>query len=96
MLKRLVAILSIPLVIAHVVILYLWISYWEVLVTRIGLIGWGGSIFLGIIIFVMYSKVKAIDKRSSVIRATVLASTLMSILLGLLSVLITLITSSMP
>lgn len=44
MLKKRLAIISLPLVIVHLIILYFWIGDWKKLVTEIGLINWIGSI----------------------------------------------------
>lgn len=54
--KKLLAIISVPLVIVHLIILYFWIVDWKKLATEIGLISWIGSIILGIIVYFAYRK----------------------------------------
>ena len=89
-------ILSIPLILVQLLILYFWIFDWEKLVTQIGLITWVISIVLGIFIYFIYLKLSLKDKKSIVNKRIVLCSTLLTIVLAMGALLIEFFTSSMP
>ncbi|MFE4093893.1 hypothetical protein ACFX4K_19520 [Priestia sp. YIM B13484] len=89
-------ILSIPLILVQLLILYFWIFDWEKLVTQIGLITWIISIVLGIFIYFIYLKLSLKDKKSIVNKRIVLCSTLLTIVLAMGALLIEFVTSSMP
>ncbi|MGP7815649.1 hypothetical protein [Niallia sp. 01092] len=95
MLKNLFAIISIPLVIIHLFILYFWIFDWEKLVMKMGQISWIGSILLGIVFYLAYHYLFKTEKNMMVSRI-VFCSTLITIVLGVLALLIELATSLMP
>ena len=97
MVKRLLAIISIPLVVIHLLILYFWIFDWKKLVAEVGLISWIGSIIFGVIIYLLYRKLVITEKGIILIsKRIIFATTLMTILLGVLTLIIEFITSSMP
>lgn len=96
MLKNLLTIISVPLVIVHVIILYFWIGDWEKLVTEIGLISWIGSIVLGIVVYIAYRLSNHLEKRIIVTKRIVFCSTLMTLFLGIFAIMIEAITNSMP
>ncbi|MET3690396.1 phosphoglycerol transferase MdoB-like AlkP superfamily enzyme [Priestia megaterium] len=89
-------ILSIPLILVQLLILYFWIFDWEKLVTQVGLITWVISIVLGIFIYFIYLKLSLKDKKSIVNKRIVLCSTLLTIVLAMGALLIEFFTSSMP
>ncbi|MCJ7992504.1 hypothetical protein MUB15_31125 [Priestia sp. OVS21] len=89
-------ILSIPLILVQLLILYFWIFEWEKLVTQIGLITWIVSIILGIVVYFIYLKLSLKDKKSIVNKRIVLCSTLLTIVLAMGALLIEFVTSSMP
>ncbi|WP_394542788.1 hypothetical protein [Priestia aryabhattai] len=89
-------ILSIPLILVQLLILYFWIFDWEKLVTQIGLITWIVSIILGIVVYFIYLKLSLKDKKSIVNKRIVLCSTLLTIVLAMGALLIEFVTSSMP
>ena len=89
-------ILSIPLILVQLLILYFWIFDWEKLVTQIGLIIWIISIVLGIVIYFTYLKLSLKDKKSIVNKRIVLCTTLLTIVLAMGALLIEFVTSSMP
>ncbi|RHW39115.1 hypothetical protein D1B31_14260 [Neobacillus notoginsengisoli] len=96
MVIKLLALSSKPLVVVHLAILYFWIFDWEKLMTKVGLISWGGSILLGVIIYLLYRKLVITEKRIVVSKIIVLATTLMTVLLGVFTLIIEFITRSMP
>ena len=96
MVKKLLAITSIPLIVVHLFILYFWIFDWEKLVTEVGLISWIGSILLGVIIYLVYRKSVITEKGIIVSKRIVFATTSITILLGVFALIIEFITSSMP
>lgn len=96
MLKKLLAIISVPLVIVHLIILYFWMGDWGKLVTEIGLISWIGSIIVGIMVYFAYRKLNHSEDRFLVINRIVFSSTLMTIFLGVFAIIIEFITNSMP
>lgn len=96
MLKKLLLIISVPLVIVHLIILYFWIVDWEKLVTEIGLLSWVGSILLGIIVYFVYWKLNHLEKEVLVTKRIVFSSTLMTVFLSFVTILIEFVTSSMP
>ncbi|MEW4265200.1 hypothetical protein Q0N30_16035 [Priestia megaterium] len=89
-------ILSLPLILVQLLILYFWIFDWEKLVTQIGLITWIVSIVLGIVVYFIYLKLSLKDKKSIVNKRIVLCSTLLTIVLAMGALLIEFVTSSMP
>jgi len=95
-LRNTLKILSIPLILVQLLILYFWIFDWEKLVTQIGLITWVISIVLGIFIYFIYLKLSLKDKKSIVNKRIVLCSTLLTIVLAMGALLIEFFTSSMP
>lgn len=96
MFKNLLTFISVPLVIVHVIILYFWIGDWEKLVTEIGLISWIGSIVLGVVVYIAYRISNHSEKRIIVTKKIVFCSTLMTLFLGMFSIMIEAITNSMP
>ena len=94
--KRLLAITSIPLIAFHLVILYFWIVDWEKLVTAVGLSSWIGSILLGVVSYLGYRKLVITEKGILAIKRIVFATTVMTVLLGVLALIIEFTTSSMP
>lgn len=96
MLKKILATVSIPLVVVHLFILYYWISDWEKLITQIGLTFWIGSILLGVIIYLAYRKLNRTGKSILVFKKLVFGSTFLTIFLGVFALIIEFITSSMP
>ncbi|MEW4211653.1 hypothetical protein Q0O85_24235 [Priestia megaterium] len=94
--KNTLKILSIPLILVQLLILYFWIFDWEKLVTQIGLITWIVSIVLGIIIYFIHLKLSLKDKKSIVNKRIVLCSTILTIVLSMGALLIEFVTSSMP
>jgi hypothetical protein len=95
-LRNTLKILSIPLILVQLLILYFWIFDWEKLVTQVGLITWVISIVLGIFIYFIYLKLSLKDKKSIVNKRIVLCSTLLTIVLAMGALLIEFFTSSMP
>lgn len=89
-------ILSIPLILVQLLILYFWIFDWEKLVTQTGLITWIVSIASGIIIYFIYLKLASKDTKSIVNKRIVLCSTSLTIVLAIGALLIEFVTSSMP
>ena len=96
MLKNLLLIISIPLVIVHLLILYFWIVDWEKLVTEIGLLSWVGSILMGIFVYFVYWKINHSEKEFLVTKRIVFSSTLMTVFLSFVTILIEFATSLMP
>lgn len=96
MLKNLLLIISVPLVIVHLIILYFWIVDWEKLVTEIGLLSWVGSILLGIFVYFVYWKLNHSEKEFLVTKRIVFSSTLMTVFLSFVTILIEFATSLMP
>lgn len=96
MLKNLLLIISIPLVIVHLIILYFWIVDWEKLVTEIGLLSWVGSILMGIFVYFVYWKLNHSEKEFLVTKRIVFSSTLMTVFLSFVTILIEFATSLMP
>ena len=96
MLKKLLLIISVPLVIVHLIILYFWIVAWEKLITEIGLLSWIGSILLGIIVYFVYWKLNYLEKEVLVTKRIVFSSTLMTVFLSFVTILIEFATSLMP
>lgn len=96
MLKNLLLIISVPLVIVHLIILYFWIVDWEKLVTEIGLLSWVGSILLGTFVYFMYWKLNHSEKEFLVTKRIVFSSTLMTVFLSFVTILIEFATSLMP
>lgn len=96
MLRNTLKILSIPLILVQLLILYFWIFDWEKLVTQIGLITWIVSIVLGIVIYLLYLKLSLKDKSNIASKRVVLCSTLLTIALAMGALLIEFVTSSMP
>ena len=96
MLKKLLLIISVPLVIVHLIILYFWIVDWGKLVTEIGLLSWVGSILFGIIVYFVYWKLNHSEKEFLVTKRIVFSSTLMTVFLSFVTILIEFATSSMP
>ena len=88
--------LSIPLILVQLLILYLWIFDWKKLVTQIGLITWIVSIVLGVVIYFIYLKLALKDKKSIVSKRIVLCSTSLTIILAMGALLIEFVTRSMP
>jgi hypothetical protein len=95
-LRNILKILSIPLILIQLLILYFWIFDWEKLVTQIGLITWIVSIVFGVVIYFIYLKLALKDKKSIVSKRIVLCSTLLTIVLAMGALLIEFVTSSMP
>ena len=95
-LRNTLKIISIPLILVQLLILYFWIFDWEKLVTQIGLITWIVSIVLGIVIYLIYFKLSLKDKSSIANKRVVLCSTLLTIVLAMGALLIEFVTSSMP
>lgn len=96
MLKKLLAIISVPLVIVHLIILYLWIVDWEKLITEKAIISWISSILLGVLIYFSYRRLNRSEKGILVTSRIVFSSTAMTIFLGIIAIIIEIITSSMP
>ncbi|NER44430.1 hypothetical protein G3M54_31300 [Bacillus megaterium NBRC 15308 = ATCC 14581] len=96
MLRNTLKILSIPLILVQLLILYFWIFDWEKLVTQIGLITWIVSIVLGIVIYLLYLKLSLKDKSNIASKRDILCSTLLTIALAMGALLIEFVTSSMP
>lgn len=96
MLKNLLTIITVPLVMVHLIILYFWIGDWEKLVTEIGLISWIGSIVLGIVVYIGYRLSNHSEKRIIVTKRIVFCSTLITLFLGIFAIMIEAITNSMP
>lgn len=96
MLKNLLLIISVPLVIVHLIILYFWIVDWEKLVTEIGLLSWVGSILMGIFVYFVYWKLNHSEKEFLVTKRIVFSSTLMTVFLSFVTILIEFATSLMP
>ncbi|MCJ7988032.1 hypothetical protein [Priestia megaterium] len=94
--RNILKILSIPLILIQLLILYFWIFDWEKLVTQIGLITWIVSIVFGVVIYFIYLKLALKDKKSIVSKRIVLCSTLLTIVLAMGALLIEFVTSSMP
>lgn len=94
--KSFLTFISIILVAVHLVILYFWLFDWEKLVTEIGLISWIGSIFFGVIVYLVFRKKAIIERGLIVSKRLVLATTITTILLGVSAIIIEFITSSMP
>ncbi|MFT0604269.1 hypothetical protein ACMHYP_26025 [Bacillus cereus] len=94
--KRLLAIISVPLVVIHLIILYFWIFNYEKLETEIGLITWVGSILLGVLIYRSYRKLISTEKSIVLCKSIVFGTTLMTLLLGVFALIIVFTVSSMP
>lgn len=86
---------SIPLIIIHLVILYLWIINWQHLYTYVGLVSWTSSILGGLLLSLAFRKwIK--DRKRFIVQNILLVTTLMMIGLVVLSLIIESIVSSMP
>jgi len=96
MLRLILIIITIPLVVIHFAILYFWVFDWRKLVTQVGLISWIFSIILGILVYFAYRKFIGNQKFTFVNRKVLFSSTLMTIVLGVLTLVIEVITRSMP
>ncbi|WP_243292991.1 hypothetical protein [Bacillus sp. FJAT-47783] len=83
------------LVICHVFILYLWIIDWEKTITRYGIVIWISSTLLGLICYRFYQG-SSHKKNFLVAGRVLLVSSLTMIVLGAISLIIEVITSSMP
>lgn len=92
--ERILRIITIPLVVVHLLIAYFWIFDWEKLTTDVGLISWILSIILGVFVFILNRKSKTADQYLS--KKIVVATTFLTILLGVFALMIEFITSSMP
>ncbi|WP_028401297.1 hypothetical protein [Ectobacillus panaciterrae] len=82
------------LLITQLSILYFWIVDWQKVVTQTGLIIWGSSILVGILLYLIYRKSN--EKVLSINRKVVFVCTSATILLAVLSLLIEVTVSSMP
>ncbi|MFD0769487.1 hypothetical protein ACFQZ1_11690 [Bacillus sp. CGMCC 1.60114] len=82
------------LLITQLSILYFWIVDWQKIVTQTGLIIWGSSILVGILLYLLYRKSK--EKVLSITRKVIFVCTSVTILLAVLSLLIEITVSSMP
>ncbi|TCJ01903.1 hypothetical protein [Cytobacillus praedii] len=96
MLDKRLAIVSIPLIAVHFTILYFWIFDWGNLTTDLGLISWGGSILLGMIIYFAYLNCNCTMKNEGFLIKILFGSTLMTIILCVLTIMIEWISNSMP
>ncbi|MED3575580.1 hypothetical protein ACTHO0_09620 [Cytobacillus praedii] len=96
MLDKRLAIVSIPLIAVHFTILYFWIFDWENLTTDLGLISWGGSVLLGMIIYFAYLNCNCTIKNEGLPIKILFGSTLMTIILCVLTIMIEWISNSMP
>lgn len=96
MLRLILVIITLPLVAIHFAILYFWVFDWRKLVTQVGLISWIFSIILGIFVYFAYRKFIKNQKFTVVSRKVLFSSTLMTIVLGVLTLVIEVITRSMP
>lgn len=91
MLNQVMRVISIPLILLQLVIIYFWIFNWEVLITSLGLVGWILSIVGGFIVYFLIKK-----KKITPISKILLGSTIFTALLAVLALLIEFATSSMP
>lgn len=96
MLKIILTVVSIPLFIVHISILYFWIFDWRKLITDLGLFNWVGSIILGVLVYLIYRKFAEADKLAVFNRRLIFISTLTAIILGVFALAIEFATSSMP
>lgn len=94
--KNLLLISTVLLVIVQLAVLYFWIVDWKKMVTNYGLIVWIGSIILGIIVYLFYLSLNTHEKFFKILKNIHLISTSITIFLGILSLLIEAVTSSMP
>ncbi|CRK83409.1 hypothetical protein [Neobacillus massiliamazoniensis] len=94
--KSLLSIVSAPLVVVQLFILYFWIFDWKKLVTETGLIVWVSSILLGVIIYLLYRRLNTAEKSIVVTKRIVFTSTLITVLLGFFALIIEFTVSSMP
>lgn len=94
--KILLLLSTVFLVIIQSTVLYFWIMNWRKLVTYDGLIVWSGSIIFGLIVHRFYLSLNAREKSFEILKKVHLISTSITIFLGILSLLIESVTSSMP
>jgi hypothetical protein len=94
--KSLLPIVSAPLVVVQLFILYFWIFDWKKLVIETGLIVWVSSILLGVIIYLLYRRLNTEEKSIVVTKRIVFTSTLLTVLLGVFALIIEFTVSSMP
>jgi hypothetical protein len=94
--KSLLPIVSAPLVVVQLFILYFWIFDWKKLVIETGLIVWVSSILLGVIIYLLYRRLNTAEKSIVVTKRIVFTSTLITVLLGFFALIIEFTVSSMP
>ncbi|MGV3488365.1 MAG: hypothetical protein ACO1OC_07240 [Tuberibacillus sp.] len=88
--------LTVPLILIHIAVVYLWVVEWEKLVTPMGLTVWLGSTCLGILFSFFYYWRRIFDKGARLLRKTLFVSTATSIGLIILSCLIEAAVQSMP
>ncbi|TFB14150.1 hypothetical protein E3U55_14655 [Filobacillus milosensis] len=96
MLKIALTLVSIPLIITHLFILYFWIFDWRQLVTDVGLIVWVGSIKFGILLYLVFRIYIKTEKITILNQKLIFATTFLTILLAFFALIIEFITSSMP
>ncbi|MFP7487244.1 hypothetical protein SFC65_24105 [Priestia filamentosa] len=94
--KSLVSIISVPLIVVHLFILYFWLAEWERLATKQGIFVWESSIILGVLIFLIYQGRVITEKVVLIIKRTVLGTTLMVTVLAILAFMITFAVDAMP
>ncbi|MCM3567699.1 hypothetical protein [Neobacillus mesonae] len=94
--EKFLIIISVPIVMLHLSIFYFWIFDWKKLMTEVGLIGWAGSILIGIIFYSIARNMSITPRSLLVSKGIVLGTTFMTILLALFTLIIEFITSSMP
>jgi hypothetical protein len=82
------------LLITQLSILYVWIVDWKKVMTQTGLIIWGSSILVGVLLYLIYRKSN--EKVLSINRKVIFICTSVTILLAVLSLLIEATVSSMP
>ncbi|WP_430787400.1 hypothetical protein VBD025_16355 [Virgibacillus flavescens] len=95
-LKTILTVITVPLFIIHLFILYFWVFNWKQLITDVGLFSWIGSIILGILIYFIYRIFVNADKFTILSKRLIFSSTLLSIILGIFAIAIEFITNSMP
>ena len=87
---QLLKVISMPLLFIQLLVVYLWLVKWELLVTKFGLIGWIISIVWGFILLVF------LKNKSIIFGRIILVTTSLVLFLAVVSVLIEIVTSSMP
>lgn len=92
--RKVLDIVSILFISTHFIILYLWVFQWNLLATQTGLISWIASIVIALAIIVVYHNLR--HTSSILLRRLITATTLLTVMLGISSFVIGLITSSMP